>query len=129
MGTVTQNRRYPRATIQAPAVMTVKVPGTPIARKVAVSIKSISPEGLGLSLAGERFPVETKAMVTMDFHIDSKHFEIPGLVAWVASPSAKGDMDLGIRFQLAMVPNAVRTAYAQWIVDFLRKQMPIPGNA
>ena len=116
--------------MNSPGVMTVRVPGTPIARKVAVSIKSISPEGLGLSLGAERFPVEAKAMVTMDFRVDSQRFEIPGLVAWVAPPSgSKGDLDLGIRFQLAMVPNAVRTAYAQWIVDFLRRQMAIPGTS
>jgi hypothetical protein len=125
MGTATQNRRYPRATIDSPGVMIVRLPGHPMPRKIPIAIRSISPEGLGV-LLGETCPIEKKAMVTIDFTVGSQHFEIPGLVAWTA-PSGKprGALDLGVRFQLAMVPNAVRQAYATWVVDFLRRNPPV----
>jgi hypothetical protein len=124
MGLTPVNRKYPRATIDQPGVMTVRSSDQRLPnRKVAVAIRSISPEGVGLALQNDRPPLERRSTVVMDFRVDGHHFEIPGQIVWVASnPAQRGPLDVGIRFQLAAVTNDTRLAYARWVVDYLRKR-------
>ncbi len=122
MGNATVNRKYPRAGIDQAGVMTVRGADQ---RRLRVAIRSISCEGVGVALLDPRCPLERRAMVTVDFRVDGNHFEIPGLIAWVApDASPPTPVDVGVRFQLAMVPLKTREAYARWIVAYLGKQAP-----
>ena len=123
MSNAAVNRKYPRADVDQRGVLTVRIPDKNVTHRVPVAIRQISCEGVGLVFLDEGCPVERRDMVTMDFKVDSLHFEIPGLIAWVAPrKSRSGQLDLGIRFQLALVPNETRQAYARWIVELLRRQ-------
>ncbi len=115
-------RKYPRAEIDQPGVLSVRMPSLQETRRVPVAIRSISCEGVGLVLGSERCPLERRATVTMDFIIEGFHYQIPGLIVWVAPPTAKGPLDVGVKFQLAAVTNETRQAYARWIVSFLRSK-------
>jgi hypothetical protein len=123
MGNTAVNRKYPRADIDHPGVMTVRIPDRGLTQPVPVAIRQISCEGAGLALRATAMPLERRTMVTMNFKVEGRHFEIPGLIAWVAPAKAPhGPLDLGVRFQLALVPAATREAYARWIVSLLLKQ-------
>lgn len=121
MTSLAGNRRYPRAAVNEPAVLTVRAREQ--SRRVPVAIKTISPEGAGLSLRDQGQRVEHRATVRMGFSIDGRPFEIPGLIVWVASPAApQGSLDVGVRFLLAAVPHETRQAYARWVVELLRQR-------
>jgi len=124
MGTATiTNRKYPRAGLEQPGVMTVRVPDQPLAQRVPVTIRSISPEGVGVHLQELRLRLERRASVTVHFVVEGRQFEIPGSIAWVApAPGTQSGLDLGVRFQLALVPIGMRQSYANWIVSLLRRQ-------
>jgi hypothetical protein len=124
MGVFTANRKYPRVDVDQPGVLTVRVPHQPLAQRVPVAIKSISPEGVGVALADTRYKLERRATVTMHFDVDGRHFEIPGQVVWVAPPATPGRPDVGVRFTLALAPHDMRKSYANWIVNLLRRQGP-----
>ena len=119
----TVSRKYPRAAIDEPGVMTVRAsdPKHP-ARRLSIAIRSISCEGAGLVLPEGRFPLERRSTVTMDFRAGGHRFEIPGVIVWVADSAASVPLDVGVRFVLAAVPNETRQAYAHWIVDLLQRR-------
>jgi hypothetical protein len=121
MGTAQANRKYPRAGVDQPGVMSFRVGEQRLERRVPVAIRSISCEGVGVSLGGERCSLDRRTVVTMEFKVDSHHFQIPGQVVWTARPGEPGQMDMGVRFQLAMVPSAMRETYARWIVGLLKR--------
>ena len=91
--------------------------------RLPVAIRSISPEGVGVSLGNERCTLERRTTVMVNFVVEGHKFEIPGQIVWVAGSKApRGPLDIGVRFTLAAVPNEIRQAYARWIVDFLRRR-------
>jgi hypothetical protein len=122
MGVFTASRKYPRADVNQPGVLTVRLPDQALAHRVPVAIRSISCEGVGIALTDTRYRLERRATVTMHFDVDGKHFEIPGQVVWVAPPAVPGKPDVGVRFSLALAPVEMRTSYANWIVNLLRRQ-------
>lgn len=122
MNSTPVRRKYPRATIQERGTLTIRESHTKTPSKLPVDIRSISCEGVGLKLH-QRQPLEHRSTVRMDFSIDGRRFEIPGLVVWVANTAAEpGPLDVGIRFLLAAVPHETRQAYAAWVVNLLRRQ-------
>jgi Tfp pilus assembly protein PilZ len=122
MGVFTANRKYPRADVNQPGVLTVRIPDQALAHRVPVAIRSISCEGVGIALTDTRYRLERRATVTMHFDVDGKHFEIPGQVVWVTPASGAGKPDVGVRFTLALAPLEMRQSYAHWIVNLLRRQ-------
>jgi hypothetical protein len=124
MGTAAiTNRKYPRAGLEQPGVMTVRVPDQPLAQRIPVTIRSISPEGVGVQVDEKRLRLERRATVTMHFVVEGRQFEIPGSIAWVApAANPQSRMDVGVHFQLALVPIGMRQSYANWIVSLLRRQ-------
>lgn len=129
MNSTPVRRKYPRATIQEKATLTIREPVTKTASRLPVDIRSISCEGVGLKLHNKQ-PLEHRSTVKMDFSIDGRRFEIPGLIVWVASAgSVPGPLDVGVRFLLAAVPHETRQAYAAWVVNLLRRQGTSPAVA
>jgi hypothetical protein len=94
-----------------------------------VAIRSISPEGAGIAFSGPPCALERRSTVTMSFRVDSHTFDIPGQIVWTAgTQAARSPVEVGIRFQLAAVPNETRQAYARWIVELLRRA-GAPGHS
>jgi len=113
-------RRYPRAAINEPAHLTLRTREQN--RRLPVSIRSISPEGVGLALKDTSQALALRATVRMDFSIAGRPFEIPGVIVWVAgAAAASGGVDVGVRFLLATVTHETRQAYASWVVELLRR--------
>ena len=118
------SRKHPRATIEEPGVITVREWNRRApARRLQVTIRSISHEGVGLALADGRGTLDRRANATLDFKVGGRRFEIPGSIVWVAGPSAPpGPLDVGVRFVLAAVTSETREAYARWVLGLLDRQ-------
>ncbi len=114
-------RKYPRVAFDQPADIAVRIRGERI--RIPVTIRSISCEGVGLSLAPEhRQHIPRGATVILSFDADGGDFEIPGRVVWSVSPtSVPGEVDVGVRLQLELAPYVMRQAYASWIVSVLQE--------
>lgn len=125
MTPVPVSRKSPRAPIDEPGMLTVRTREQH--RRVPVAIRSISCEGAGLALRDRAQRVERRTTIRMDFTIDGRPFEIPGLVVWVADGAApEGTLDVGVRFLLAAVTHETRQAYARWVVEILRRNALAP---
>lgn len=119
-------RKHPRLRSNHPGEVEILLPGKPGApRKVRipVTIRSVSSEGVGVSLNGrpERPPGRGDT-VTMRIARKSDPVELPGRVAWF-NDQHKYPIHLGIHLQLEFARSSMRHAFAHWVVDLSRSQL------
>jgi hypothetical protein len=121
MPTVAQ-RRFPRVTVREPGELEIRFEqqgkGPPPPRVcVPVTIWSVAPEGVGVSLGGtEKLKIERGATVTIRFAGEHRKLEFPGRVVWIKDGPPMG---VGVQFRLELAPAAMRQQWADWIVTTL----------
>jgi hypothetical protein len=108
-------RRFPRIATEHPAHLIVR--SKHAEARVAVLIRAISCEGVGLSLVEEaRWRLPVHAPVVVSFVLAGRTMEVPGKVAWF-SPVRGSRFDMGIRLTLEVATASTRETYATWIVN------------
>ena len=119
-------RKHPRLRSNHPGEVEILLPGKPGAPKrvcIPVTIRSVSCEGLGLSVSGspDWFPGQGDT-ITMRIASQEHPMELPGRVAWF-NQHHKHPIHLGIHLQLEFARPAMRHAFAHWVVDLSRSQL------
>lgn len=108
-------RRFPRVPYAKPGEIDV----TRQHETVAVTVREVSPGGLGLTLsrrAESQLPRNTP--IAIRFRANDEDIELPGRVAWYGS-SSEYPLDMGVQLQLHLAPQRHRRIYARWVVDLL----------
>jgi hypothetical protein len=119
-------RKHPRLRSNHPGEVEILLPGKPGAPKkvcIPVTIRSVSVEGVGVSLDGRPArPPGRGDTVTMRIGASGHLMELPGRVAWFNNEH-KYAIHLGIHLQLEFARAPMRHAYAHWVVDLSRSQL------
>jgi hypothetical protein len=126
------NRQYPRIPLDNPAQLEVlshlrKACDWPTA---PVTIRTASCEGVGLILhqATPKLLLR-RDKIRLSFRINDDHMDLPGHVVW-SNQGKGGELDLGIRLDLAFARANDRRAYSSWVVSqivSLRDQLARSG--
>lgn len=111
-------RKFPRLSWKQKGEMTFKDElGDPVL--VRVDIRSISPEGLGLSASSDAELPKISGWVQVSFQIGQRDIELPGRLVWRQRAATHSAM--GIHLKLELAKASMRHAYASWIVDRLKR--------
>ena len=119
-------RKHPRLRSNHPGEVEILLPGTPGSPQkmlIPVTIRSVSCEGVGVTLEKipER-PLGRGDTVTMHLSANGSSVALPGRVAWF-NDHHKYPIHLGIHLQLQFARSKMRHAYAHWVVDLSRSQL------
>lgn len=112
------SRKYPRIPLDQVARLEVQVGDgrTLTWATMDAALRTASCEGVGLKIRHPGLePIIRHRKSVLHFRVDNVPVLIPGRVAWSAT-RADGDMDLGIRFDLALAQASSRERYSSWIV-------------
>ena len=94
--------------------------GDPV--QVSVTIMSVSPEGMGLSMHPDIELPSVGKMLTLGFKIGQRDISLPGRVIW--KQRGPQHTAVGIRLMLELAKASMRQAYARWIVERLEREQP-----
>jgi hypothetical protein len=119
-------RRHPRIRSNHPGEVEILLPGKhgpPHRVRIPVTIRSVSCEGVGLSLEGRpKRRLGRGDTVTMHLSVNEHDVELPGRVAWF-NDRHKYPLHLGIQLQLEFARTNMRHAYAHWVVKLSRSNL------
>jgi hypothetical protein len=113
------SRQYPRIPIDNPAQLQVlshlrKRCEWPL---VSVSIRTASCEGVGLVLhQSTPKPLLRRDKIQLSLRVDDSPMQLPGHVVW-SNQGEDGELDLGIRLDLAFARAMDRRIYSHWVVS------------
>jgi PilZ domain-containing protein len=119
-------RRYPRVPLDQPGEMEIRIRPTPGAasrpRKVPVTIRTVSCEGMGLVVRDRRDlrGIGVGTTVTMRLEAGGARVEVPGRVAWYDPRAPETRYDLGVKLHLEIARAAERQHWAEWVVGLIR---------
>jgi hypothetical protein len=84
---------------------------------VSVSIRSASCEGVGVVLHGT-VPAQLlrRDKIQISMRVNNTSMRLPGHIVW-SNQSKGGDLDLGIRLDLAFARAEDRRVYSSWVVS------------
>lgn len=116
--TTIASRKYPRIPLDQAATLEVQFGQ---GRRLSwatfdVDVRTASCEGVGVKL---RVPSNDAILrnrkSVLHFHAGKAPILIPGRIAWSTGEPGR-ELDLGIRFDLALAPATSRELYSSWIV-------------
>lgn len=124
-----ESRRFPRVSITGEGAVTVRAVGTaseltpaqlPDSPPVRVRLQDLSPAGAGIIMNPDSAP-SRRDRVTLHLSVNGKQLDIPARVAW---KGFYGELvRVGLSLELELASAAHRRAYAEWIVDRIRREL------
>lgn len=112
------SRKYPRIPLDQAAKLEVQLgEGRDLTwSTLDVAVRTASCEGVGIKIWHPGLePLIRNRKSVLHFRVDNAQVLIPGRIAWSAL-KPEGDVDLGIRFDLALAQASSRERYSSWIV-------------
>lgn len=112
------SRKYPRIPLDQAATLDLQLgQGRTLSwTTMDVDVRTASCEGVGVKL---RAPIQDiicrNRKSVLHFHAGNSPILIPGRIAWAALEPGQ-ELDIGIRFDLALAKASSREIYSSWIV-------------